>query len=84
MFPCGLILHNNLLINYPNHYRHSRNTLRLLNHYRAVAQRVLLKVQFFVIDTIDRDNVFVNRDLSTVHPVNLRDNEEIKEYVAHS
>lgn len=28
--------------------------------------------------------VVLNRDLSTVHPVNTRDNEEIKEYIAHS
>ncbi len=26
----------------------------------------------------------LNRDLSTVHPVNARDNQEIKEYIAHS
>ena len=28
--------------------------------------------------------VVLNRDLSTVHPVNPRDSEEIKEYIAHS
>ena len=28
--------------------------------------------------------VVLNRDLSQVHPVNARDNEEIKEYIAHS
>jgi hydrogenase large subunit len=28
--------------------------------------------------------VVLNRDLSTVHPVNTRDSEEIKEYIAHS